>query len=384
MKPQIYDEPSGGEKKPSPDGNTKRRPAAGDFAAAAVCLLLLCGAGLFGVDCAIFLSAAAAALLLVISFKFGMYFLPLPPAIAFVVCFTATENYLCALPMLFALMLAFAMHLSLRTKDQSKTRSVLFATLACILFLAFLFFGDAIMQDLSPNGLLLQIDGLFDQSVEAFLSFYDSLHNAGSDLSPDRVLILLQDAMASVGTPSYLLTYVWSMLANGLYALTAAGAEFTHDQLAAMLRDVLFQAKAILPALAVIFSLLVSYLSVSLLKPLSKLLRVPEMIRKEPFEITLSVFTVIAYFISFLGMFYAFSPVSYGFRNFSYILAPGLMLCGVKQAAGFFAQKGFSKPAIVLIDAAILFIALLTGTLGSTVLIILGMFYATKSKKTAK
>ena len=97
------------------------------------------------------------------------------------------------------------------------------------------------------------------------------------------------------------------------------------------------------------------------------------------YSVSVSGIAIIVYFIASIGGLFSSGAAYFGFRNITYILSPALMLCGIKQIGDFFGSKGMNKSAAVILQAIACVIALFSGNLGTTVLIMLGMFYSSKN-----
>ncbi len=138
-----------------------------------------------------------------------------------------------------------------------------------------------------------------------------------------------------------------------------------------------FQTKTVIPAVYVIVLTVFSYITVSLVSPIAKLTGNRDMIPGKKFEVTISMWTAVIYFVSSIAILFASGSADFGFRNITYILTPPLGLCGLKQTIVFFRKKDVPDFACHLIAAALLAVALFLGDIGVSVLVIAGMFYAT-------
>lgn len=141
------------------------------------------------------------------------------------------------------------------------------------------------------------------------------------------------------------------------------------------------QMRYLCPAVLTVVFLIFSYVEASLFRLLCKPLHAEEVFGGKRFEITLSSWALFCYFIASLGMLFARGTSYYCFRNLSYVLSPGFMLCGLKQIGAFFEKRGLPAPVLKLIQTACCGVAFVTGNLGVTVLILLGMLYTMNTER---
>lgn len=287
----------------------------------------------------------AAPLYAVFSHKTGNVFRLSAPISAFIITFIGNiivfKNFAGALGVLLSAGMAFAIFISVCKKAEcSKTSAVIGCTIVFILYIAVSF-------------LVLWAQGVISLKIisEFMNEYYELLRET-----------IIQDQKMNSGP---------------------FDTKISESDLNILIEYIFFNLKTLIPSITIIICLISSYISASLLNPFAKLFNDSKMLEGKKYEITLSYASVIVYFIASLFMLFAGnSAAAYGFRNIAYIIAPGLMLCGIKQIGEVLAKRGFSKFAICIAKICSVFIAFLFLNIGVTVLILLGMFYTTNTSRT--
>ncbi|MBR5528378.1 MAG: DUF2232 domain-containing protein [Clostridia bacterium] len=277
----------------------------------------------------------------VFSFRIGNHFSFFVPLVATVICYIITGSIAKALFPLLATAMAYSILRAVNMRDTySKTSAVTGCTVAIVIFLAAqLFIATEISQAFTVRQLFDSAKTYFETAKSEFISAYTSLLTE----MPDQAKALEPDMLSEY------LDYVFR--------------SFT----------------ATLPATITIYAMMTGYISASLIIPLSAICKADNMLDKNSYGIKLSYISVIVYFISSLAMLFTSGATSIGFRNISAILSPGLMISGVKQIGALCESKHISRPIANLAKAGAVILALIFGDLGTTVLIVLGMYYTTKS-----
>lgn len=162
--------------------------------------------------------------------------------------------------------------------------------------------------------------------------------------------------------------------------LPAAKAElFEPSAIKKSVAAVFFMTKMTLPAIITVYCMITGYISASLLGPVSRICGAREMLADTDYTIKLSRIAIVVYFVTSIGGLFASGAAYFGLRNITYILSPALMLCGIKQIGEFFSAKGLSKGARIALQILLTAIAFTAGNLGTTILMLMGIYYTSKN-----
>lgn len=289
----------------------------------------------------------AAPLYAIFSYKIGNRFSFLPPIIAFFISIIASRSVSSAITSLLAAGMAFAILSAInKNPEKAKTSAVIRCTVAFVVYLAAQITVYVVANDISSSAsFAAAINRYFDSAKELMLSIYSAGFEeiaANYDISK----------LTGVEAPSF-------------------------EMITAYVDMMMYQAKAMLPATVSLWMMGVSYVSCSLLLPLTKLLGARNMLEGKIFSITISGICLAVYFIASLGMVFAKGPEVYGFRNIVSIISPCFMLCGIKQIGELLKTK-LPHGVILFVKFASIVAALILGNIGTTVLTVMGMYYATR------
>lgn len=324
----------------TPDGTESKKAkmlSPKDAVTLLAAFILFCASGIVPLPFALLFAVAAAPLYTAFSAKMGNRFSFLPPVAAFIVSIIITRSAASSAGVFLAAGMAFAMLGAVcKNPENPKTSAVIASTVVCLLYAALTLLLFMLENGIETEQLKQAFEQSFNSLKEIFIQIYGSIDFSAFDI------------------------------------------EISESELAAAAEQMAFQVKTLFPAICVIYGLLISYISASLLRPAAKLLKAESMFDGKLYEISLSPFAVVVYFISSLGMMLFGGSAAYGLRNVTYILAPGFMLCGIKQIGAFLKGKGIPPMGTAVIQLAAVSLSVMFGNLGVTLLIILGMFYTTK------
>lgn len=308
--------------------------------------ILFSASGILTFPFSIVAAMIAAPIYSVFSYKIGNRFSFLPPIIAFVISLVVTGSISSSLTVLLAAAMSFCVMSALSHNPmKAKTSAVIRSTVAFIAFFAAQIAVFVISNDISSQGALADAINRYFDSVKELVT---KMYSAG-----------LEQAFA-----------------NSEFSKLSGIEAPSPETLGIYIDAMIYQAKATLPATITLWMMGISYLSCSLLRPFAKLFGARDMLEGKIYSITVSGVCLVAYFVASLGMIFSNGPDAYGFRNAVSVLSPCLMLCGIKQIGEFLKLK-IPSSAIFIIKIASVFAALVLGSLGTTVLTVLGMYYAT-------
>lgn len=308
--------------------------------------ILFIASGVLPFPLSVVAAVVSAPMYSVFSYKIGNRFSFLSPLVAFVISLVATGSITRSLTVVLAAAMSFCITSALMHSPlKAKTSAVIRCTIAFIVFFAAQILVFVISNDISSQGALANVvNAYFDTVKELVTTTYTSGFEqsfAGSEFSK----------LSGFEVPS---------------------AETLNLYIDAMI----YQAKVTLPATLTLWMMVISYLACSLLRPFSKLFGARDMLEGKVYSVTVSGVCLVAYFVASLGMILSNGPSSLGFRNIVSVISPCLMLCGIKQIGEFLRTK-IPASAIFIIKIASLFAALILGSLGTTALTVLGMYYTT-------
>lgn len=309
-----------------------------------ICTVLFITSGTGGVGIQIAATLFAAPLYAVFSYRIGNHFSFFMPLVSSVICFVVTKSVFAAMAPLLITAMSYCILNAVNTNPlRPKTSAVVGGTVSIIVYLAIcLFVATEVMDLFSIKQLMSEIKSIFDTKKPEIIQMYSET-----------------------------------------YALLpqASGTAFSPEMLESYLDYVFYQFSATLPAIITIYAMLAAYVSASLLGPLSRLCHVRTLVNPATYGISLSYASVIVYFISSLGMVFAPDAAAAGFRNITYIISPGFMLCGLKQVGTICQGKGMSRFTSNVFKVLAFIASIVLGNLGTTVLIIMGMYYITKNTR---
>lgn len=282
----------------------------------------------------------------IFSYKIGNRYSFVPPILAFVISLIVSGSVASSITVILAAAMSFCIMAALgRSPEKAKTSAVIRCTVAFIIYLIAQIIIFVISNDITSQGAFAEyINNYFDSVKELITQMYSS---GFEQLLADSELSNISGLKAI--SPETLTLYIDAMI---------------------------YQSKAMLPATIVLWMLGISYVSCSLLPPFAKLCGARNMLEGKIYSITISGICLITYFIASLGMIFSNGPDSYGFRNIVSVISPCFMLCGVKQIGEFFKTK-IPRSAILVLKIASVLAAFVLGNLGTTLLTVLGMYYAT-------
>ena len=312
-----------------------------DLLIALVSLMLFtvsgCGMGVLSVLALV----VSAPLYAVFSYRIGNNFSFFIPLAALVASGFITKDPLMPLGTLLATAMSYIMLYCVNNRrDASKTSAVVGCCFAISIYLVAAFIVSDIMGKISARELLSIIDEVFGGMEAYAYEMYSEMANIGFDLG---------------------LTDVELKNAAKQFALSS---------------------RSLLPSVAIISFMLISYASASLLPLTAKICGAKKMLSDTKYEIKLSKISVAVYLVSWLMAFIGTGVFGYTFRNITAILAPALSLCGIKQIGDFFVSKGMPKVAAFLIQTVSIVAALTLGDIGLSVLMMFGVFHTLKEPAT--
>lgn len=293
----------------------------------------------------------------VFSYRLGNHFSFFVPMVAFITCFVITGDIACALFILPATAMSYFILNSVNSGEKgAKTSAVVGCTVSLVVFILIQL---AVAILLKEQFTLKELAGFIN-------AYFDTVKNAFAD---------------SITAYSAALTEMLAESGNTLSEQQLAA--FDPVLLKKQIDAVFYMTKMTLPAIITLYCILISYLSASLLGPISRICGAKKLLDGADYSVSVSGIAIVVYFISSIGGLFASGAAYFGFRNVTYILSPALMLCGIKQIGAFLMNKGMSKHASVILQVVACLIALFSGNLGTTILIMLGMFYVSKNAHSA-
>lgn len=288
-----------------------------------------CGMGLLS-TVALLVSAPLYA---VFSYKIGNNFSFFVPLAALIASGFITQNPVMPLGALLATAMSYIiLHCVNNISEGSKAAAVVRCSVAMGAYLVAAFIVSEIMGNISVRELLSYIDKFFLEMEAQAYQAYSEFAKAGMD-----------------------------------FGMTDADIKLLAEQFAT-------SSRAVLPAVAAISFMMLSYVSASLLPLIAKLCGTKNMLSNTSYEIKLSKISVVVYLIAWLGAFLGAGTFGYACRNLTAILSPALSLCGIKQIGEFLSTKGVHKIAAALIQCVCIASALVFGDIGLSVLIMFGVF----------
>lgn len=324
-----------------------------DFVLCAFMLVLFSACGIADSGTALLIALPTAALYAAFCCKHSMLFNTVLPFLGFVVGICVSHSGYRAAGALLAGILAFCLFATVsgETVHGAKTASITRCTLALWGYSLFLLLIYRLFHE--DFSLTEQFNALFDTLEQTFRTALEASYNSPA----------LTDTVEQVlGTAAPIMPAAEELVP-------------TSEQISEYISALFLQMRYLVPATITVCFLMLSYLTASLFKLFCNLFGVKEPFRERPYEITLSSLALLCYFIASLGALFAGGALGICFRNLSYILSPGFMLCGLKQIGVFFEQRGLSRGAIAVIRIVACILVLFSGNLGTTVLILLGMLY---------
>lgn len=324
-----------------------------DLILCAILLALFSLCGIVSVGNVLAIALPTAALYAAFCCKHSMIFNTALPLFGFIVGLCVAFDGYRAVGALLAGILAFCLFGALSNESirGAKTASVTRCTLALWGYFLFLLLIYRLFHE--DFSLIETFNGFFDALEQYWITAFETSY-AASDFT-DTVEQVIETA-------------------NPLFALSDSVIPTT-EQISETISYLVLQIRYLAPALLTVCFLMLSYVTASLFKLFCNLFRVKEPFRDRPYEITLSSVALLCYFVASLGALFAGGKWGVCFRNLSYILSPGFMLCGFKQIGVFFEQRGLSRGAVAAIRIAAGVLVLFSANLGTTVLILLGMLY---------
>ncbi|MBE6572017.1 MAG: hypothetical protein E7656_07205 [Ruminococcaceae bacterium] len=278
----------------------------------------------------------------VFSYRIGNHFSFFIPLVAYIIGFAVTKDSVGPAAVIFAAGTSFSIMRGINyCPDRAKSSAVAGSAVSAVICAFVSLLALKLQYGISPKDLLSQLQGYIDTVKPQLIETISSLEPA-----------------------------------------TLGYAAFEPGDIPKLVDAMAEQTLYMLPAMLVLLAMTVGYISASLTRPAANLCGAPKMLDGVYFEVRLLPISVFVYFICSLLAIFSDGAFGHALNNISYLLSPGLMLCGLKQVGVIFRRKNYSKAALPFIMAAALVIAaLLPAGLGTTVLIILGVFYCSHNRE---
>ena len=278
----------------------------------------------------------------VFSYRIGNHFSFFIPLVAYIVGFAVTKDSVGPTAVGFAAGTSFSIFRGINyCPDRAKSSAVAGSAVSAVISGFAALVAMKLQYGISPKDLLAQFQGYIDAVKPQLIETISSLEPA-----------------------------------------TLGYAAFEPGDIPKLVDAMAEQTLYMLPAVLLLSAMILGYISASFTRTAAKLCDAQKMLDGVRFEVRLLPVSVFVYFICSLLAIFSDGAVGHALNNISYLLSPGFMICGLKQVGEIFRRRNYSKAALPFIMAASLVIAaLLPAGLGTTILVLLGVFYCSRSNE---